>query len=94
MLEYIELNNGQNPQYTVIWLHGLGANGNDFVSIAPSLQIQCDCRFIFPHAPMRPITCNQGYLMHGWYDVIYFDHLHRQADIGCCQARSVYSSGR
>jgi phospholipase/carboxylesterase len=80
-LEYIEYTTGPNPKYTVIWLHGLGADGNDFVPIIPELALNSDCRFIFPHAPLRPITCNQGQVMRGWYDIVHFDKINRQADI-------------
>lgn len=70
-LEAIVLETGKNPQAAVIWLHGLGANGNDFVPIVQQLSLPDDLaiRFIFPHAPIRPITLNQGYEMPGWYDI-------------------------
>jgi phospholipase/carboxylesterase len=57
---------------TVIWLHGLGADGHDFVSLIPELQLPKDIgiRFIFPHAPIRPITVNNGYEMRAWYDLL------------------------
>lgn len=57
---------------TVIWLHGLGADGNDFVPIVPHLKLPDDLavRFIFPHAPIRPVTCNGGYEMRAWYDIL------------------------
>lgn len=56
---------------SIIWLHGLGADGNDFVPIVPELRLPDSfaVRFIFPHAPMRPITWNNGYVMRGWYDI-------------------------
>lgn len=56
---------------SIIWLHGLGADGNDFVPIVPELHLpkSLAVRFIFPHAPMRPITWNNGYVMRGWYDI-------------------------
>ena len=59
----------------VIWLHGLGADGNDFVPIVSELKLPAslNIRFIFPHAPVRPITINQGYRMRGWFDVTNFD---------------------
>ncbi|MGD8581334.1 MAG: alpha/beta hydrolase-fold protein [Gammaproteobacteria bacterium] len=59
----------------VIWLHGLGADGNDFVPIVSELKLPAslNIRFIFPHAPVRPITINQGYRMRGWFDVTSFD---------------------
>ena len=59
----------------IIWLHGLGADGNDFVPVATALQLPdtLNIRFIFPHAPLRPITINRGYRMRGWYDVTSLD---------------------
>lgn len=79
-LEPITIQTGPNPSYTIIWLHGLGADGNDFVPLVPELKLACDCRFIFPHAPLRPITCNQGYIMRGWYDILHFDRIERNID--------------
>ena len=55
---------------SVIWLHGLGADGNDFAPIVPHLSsVQAYTRFIFPHAPMIPVTINQGFVMRAWYDI-------------------------
>lgn len=56
---------------SIIWLHGLGADGNDFVPLIPYLQLppQCAIRFIFPHAPKRPVTLNGGVVMRAWYDI-------------------------
>lgn len=70
-LDAIQLETGTNPDAAVIWLHGLGADGNDFAGIVPQLQLPAEIsiRFIFPHAPVRPITINQGYHMPGWYDL-------------------------
>jgi len=70
-LDAIEYETGTNPDAAVIWLHGLGADGNDFAGIVPQLGLPSELaiRFIFPHAPVRPITLNQGYLMPGWYDL-------------------------
>jgi phospholipase/carboxylesterase len=70
-IEYIEYQTGIDPVSTVIWLHGLGADGHDFEGIPQQLDIpgEIPVRFIFPHAPMRPITVNGGMLMRGWYDV-------------------------
>jgi phospholipase/carboxylesterase len=70
-LDAIELETGDHPDAAVIWLHGLGANGNDFVPVVQQLKLPPDLtiRFIFPHAPTRPITINQGYEMPGWYDI-------------------------
>lgn len=71
MLETIELETGPDPTATVIWMHGLGADGNDFVPIVPELRLGTTpgVRFIFPHAPMQPVTINNGYVMRAWYDV-------------------------
>jgi len=56
---------------SVIWLHGLGASGQDFVPIVPELGLPSTAgvRFVFPHAPVRPVTLNQGYRMRAWYDI-------------------------
>ena len=65
------------PDACVIWLHGLGADGHDFEPIVPELRLDpgLNIRFIFPHAPMMPVTINQGFVMRAWYDI-------RTADIG------------
>lgn len=57
---------------SVIWLHGLGADGNDFVPIIPHLKLPASLpvRFIFPHAPVIPVTCNNGFEMRSWYDIL------------------------
>lgn len=62
-------------RYSVIWLHGLGADGHDFEPIVPGLQFRQkpETRFIFPHAPVRPVTINQGYAMPAWFDIIALD---------------------
>jgi len=70
-IEAIELNTGPKPRNSVIWLHGLGADGHDFEPVVPMLGMeQIDStRFIFPHAPVRPVTLNGGMLMRAWYDI-------------------------
>jgi len=70
-LECITLETGPNPDAAIIWLHGLGADGNDFVPLVEQLQLPPDVaiRFIFPHAPIRPVSLNQGYAMRAWYDL-------------------------
>lgn len=70
-LDSIIIETQDNPDAAVIWLHGLGADGNDFVPIIDQLQLPSHLaiRFVFPHAPVRPITINQGYQMPGWYDI-------------------------
>ena len=73
--EGVEIETGPNPQAAVIWLHGLGADGHDFEPIVPELVRPSEraLRFIFPHAPMRPVTLNGGYVMRAWYDIIAID---------------------
>jgi len=70
-VEYIELQTGIDPKHSIIWLHGLGADGHDFEPIVPGLELPAETpvRFIFPHAPVRPITVNGGMAMRGWYDI-------------------------
>jgi phospholipase/carboxylesterase len=71
-LPTIEIETGAHPTATIIWLHGLGADGNDFVSIVPELGLpeELSIRFLFPHAPMRPVTINKINVMRAWYDVV------------------------
>jgi phospholipase/carboxylesterase len=68
-LPHIALESGKNPQYSIIWLHGLGADGHDFEPIADELELPVAVRFIFPHAPKMPVTINAGYVMRAWYDI-------------------------
>ena len=65
----IILQTGNNPQHSIIWLHGLGADGQDFVPIVDELDLPVAVRYIFPHAPMRPVTINGGFVMRAWYDI-------------------------
>ncbi|CAM4444238.1 MAG: Carboxylesterase 2 [Legionellaceae bacterium] len=83
-LSYIEINPENPPKATVIWLHGLGADGNNFANIVPELHLPKDLpiRFIFPHAPIRPITVNNGSLMRGWYDITGFTLSSREDKAG------------
>ncbi|GAB1233619.1 alpha/beta hydrolase [Ferrigenium sp. UT5] len=69
VLPHITLNSGANPRFSVIWLHGLGASGEDFVPVAQELHLPQAVRFIFPHAPARPVTINGGHVMPAWYDI-------------------------
>jgi phospholipase/carboxylesterase len=70
LLDAIEIETGKNPTASVIWLHGLGADGNDFAPIVPELRLpQLAIRFVFPHAPVRPVTINGGMRMRAWYDI-------------------------
>jgi phospholipase/carboxylesterase len=71
-LETIEIETGAHPGAAVIWLHGLGADGHDFEPIVPELRLPSTkpVRFIFPHAPERPVTINNGMRMRAWYDIL------------------------
>jgi phospholipase/carboxylesterase len=75
LLPAIEHETNPNPDCTVIWLHGLGADGNDFAPIVPELHLPKDAaiRFIFPHAPAIPVTINGGFVMPAWYDILETD---------------------
>lgn len=81
LLDTIEIETGTNPTASVIWLHGLGADGNDFVPIVNELGLPdaLAVRFVFPHAPMMPVTINGGYVMRAWYDVS-FDGIDKRPD--------------
>lgn len=78
----IEIETAANPEFAVIWLHGLGADGSDFVPVVPELGLPAApaVRFIFPHAPHMPVTCNGGYVMRAWYDIISLDSNARRID--------------
>ena len=80
----IELETAPNPRHAVIWLHGLGADGNDFVPIVDELVDRSwpGLRFVFPHAPMRPISINGGMRMRAWYDISGMEIAQRQDEKG------------
>jgi phospholipase/carboxylesterase len=84
MLETIEINTGESPSTTVIWMHGLGADGHDFVPIVRELNLAgCpSIRFVFPHAETMPVTINNGYVMRAWYDILSTDLARREDDAG------------
>lgn len=84
LLDYLEVSTSDNPEYAVIWLHGLGADGHDFEPIVPLLNLPGDTavRFIFPHALMRPITVNGGAVMRAWYDIIEISTTKGQDEAG------------
>ncbi len=71
-MDAVEIETGSPPQAAVIWLHGLGADGHDFESIVPELRLKQAVRFVFPHAPVQPVTINQGMRMRAWYDIFQF----------------------
>ena len=72
LLETVEIDSAGAADGCVIWLHGLGADGHDFEPIVPELRLQgrLGLRFIFPHAPVRPVTINGGMSMRAWYDIL------------------------
>jgi phospholipase/carboxylesterase len=83
LLDAIELETAPRPKTSVIWLHGLGADGNDFVPIVRELALPPDpIRFIFPHAPMQAVTINNGYVMRAWYDILGQDLARREDERG------------
>lgn len=91
MLDVIEAVTGDNPTATILILHGLGADGNDFVPVAQELQLRGvgAVRFIFPHAPVMPVTINNGYRMRAWYDVFGFEADAAQDEAGLRQSQAM-----
>jgi phospholipase/carboxylesterase len=88
LLSCVEINPPVTPIASVIWLHGLGADGHDFVPVVAQLQLPATLpiRFVFPHAPLRAITMNNGYTMRAWYDLLGLDAGTREDAIGVQQS--------
>jgi phospholipase/carboxylesterase len=84
LLNCVERETAPDPRHAIIWLHGLGADGNDFAPIVPELvdPVWPPLRFVFPHAPMRPITINGGMTMRAWYDISGMEIAQRQDEKG------------
>ncbi|MBC7602534.1 MAG: dienelactone hydrolase family protein [Ramlibacter sp.] len=84
LLESIEKQTGPAPTATIIVLHGLGADGNDFVPVAQELELSSigDVRFVFPHAQVIPVTINNCQAMRAWYDILGFDLVKREDEAG------------
>jgi phospholipase/carboxylesterase len=84
LLPHIQIESAPNPTAAVIWLHGLGADGNDFAGLVPELDLDAcpPIRFVFPHAPTMPVTLNGGYVMPAWYDIVGSDLVSRQDAAG------------
>lgn len=82
LLPAIETETGENPDSSIIWLHGLGADGNDFAPVVPALGLPLEVspRFIFPHAPQIPVTVNGGLVMPAWYDILEMQ-IDRRVDV-------------
>jgi len=84
LLEHVTVDTSDNPEISVIWLHGLGADGNDFVPIVRELDLAGlpGIRFIFPHARTMPVTVNGGYVMRAWYDITGAELTRREDENG------------
>ncbi len=90
--EPLVIETAARPDFTVIWLHGLGADASDFVPVVPELGLPADAalRFIFPQAPQMPVTINGGYIMPAWYDILSLDGGQRQVDTAGILATRAY----
>ncbi len=89
MLETVELVTGDPVVGSVIWLHGLGADGHDFEPIVPAVQLpDRPLRFVFPHAPVRPVTLNAGMEMRAWFDIVAIDRRTEQDAAGIRDSES------
>jgi phospholipase/carboxylesterase len=82
MLATVEVETGNHPAAAVIWLHGLGADGHDFEPLVPELELPFAVRFVFPHAPVRPVTVNGGMRMRAWYDLLALGQEGREDEHG------------
>jgi len=94
LLDAIEIETAPAPTAAVIWMHGLGADGHDFEPIVPELRLgpRPPIRFVFPHAPLRPVTINQGHVMRAWYDIRALAGVRREDEAGVRQsARQIES---
>lgn len=78
VLSHITVETGKSPHHSIIWLHGLGADGEDFVSIAEEMNLPVAVRYLFPHAPKQPVTLNGGLIMRAWYDIMASDMVTKQ----------------
>ena len=84
ILDCVEHETGPAPTHSIVWLHGLGADGHDFAPIAPELDLggAPAVRFVFPHAPVQPVTVNGGMAMRSWYDILGVDLVRREDEAG------------
>lgn len=84
LLDCVEHNTGSQPTHSVIWLHGLGADGHDFAPIVPELRLPASLsvRFVFPHATIQPVTINGGMAMRSWYDILTPNLVKREDESG------------
>ena len=88
ILTHLTFESGKQPRHSIIWLHGLGADGQDFAPMADELKLPAAVRYIFPHAPMRPVTINGGFVMRAWYDIVANDIGSRQDAEGICASQA------
>lgn len=88
LLDALEIETALDPDAAVVWMHGLGADGHDFEPIVPELGLPArpGIRFVFPHAPLRPVTINQGHVMRAWYDVRALAGVRREDEAGVRQS--------
>ena len=88
LLDAIQVETAPNPTASVVWMHGLGADGHDFEPIVPELRLpaRLSVRFVFPHAPLRPVTINQGHVMRAWYDIRALAGARREDEAGVRQS--------
>jgi phospholipase/carboxylesterase len=88
LLDAVEIESAPSPTAAVIWMHGLGADGHDFEPIVPELRLpaRLPVRFVFPHAPLRPVTINQGHVMRAWYDIRALAGARREDEAGVRQS--------
>lgn len=90
LLPHIELERSRDPTASIIWMHGLGADGNDFVPIVEEMELpERPIRFIFPHAPVRAVTINGGFQMRAWYDVVSDDFSRREDEAGVRESQEM-----
>ncbi len=83
-LEFVEVSTSNTPDSSIIWLHGLGADGHDFESLVPELRLpeRLRVKFLFPHAPVQPVTINGGFPMRAWFDILGLDRSAAQDETG------------
>ncbi len=88
LLDAVEIESAPSPTAAVIWMHGLGADGHDFEPIVPELRLPAGLpiRFVFPNAPLRPVTINQGHVMRAWYDIRALAGARREDEAGVRQS--------
>lgn len=93
-METIEIETGANPASSIVVLHGLGADGSDFVPVCEMLELDGigPVRFVFPHAPVRPVTANGGYRMRAWYDILQFGGTSEEDEVGLRESQAQVAS--